>query len=270
MGQAHGREDPPHPGDRRAAARAALLPGRLRGRAHHRSDRDVPRPARRGSHLLQPGAPLRARSRRSACSSGPRPPAARTSPRSATSSSWSRARASMYLGSPRMAEMVIGEKVTLEEMGGAKMHCSVSGCGDVLVQDRGRGDRGRARYLVATCPSLRRAQPARARGRGGRRSRRRTLESVIPADENKPFDMIAVIDGVIDEGSFFEIKKLFAHEIVTGFARIDGRPSASSRTSPSGRAACSSSTRPTRRRASSGCATRSTCRCSTWPTCRAS
>ncbi len=40
--------------------------------------------------------------------------------------------ASMYLGSPRMAEMVIGEKVTLEEMGGAKMHCSVSGCGDVL------------------------------------------------------------------------------------------------------------------------------------------
>ena len=42
--------------------------------------------------------------------------------------------ASMYLGSPRMAEMVIGEKVTLEEMGGARMHCSVSGCGDVLVQ----------------------------------------------------------------------------------------------------------------------------------------
>lgn len=43
--------------------------------------------------------------------------------------------ASMYLGSPRMAEMVIGEKVSLEEMGGAKMHCSVSGCGDYLAQD---------------------------------------------------------------------------------------------------------------------------------------
>src|SRR5260370_37042832 len=37
--------------------------------------------------------------------------------------------ASMYLGSPRMAEMVIGEKVSLEEMGGARMHCTVSGCG---------------------------------------------------------------------------------------------------------------------------------------------
>src|SRR6476619_4929161 len=42
--------------------------------------------------------------------------------------------ASMYLGSPRMAEMVVGEKVTIEEMGGAKMHCSVSGCGDVLAK----------------------------------------------------------------------------------------------------------------------------------------
>src|SRR5918997_2960433 len=43
--------------------------------------------------------------------------------------------ASMYLGSPRMAEMVIGEKVTLEEMGGARMHTSVSGCGDQLAAD---------------------------------------------------------------------------------------------------------------------------------------
>src|SRR5687767_13207099 len=43
--------------------------------------------------------------------------------------------ASMYLGSPRMAEMVIGEKVTLEEMGGARMHCEVSGCGDFLMKD---------------------------------------------------------------------------------------------------------------------------------------
>src|SRR4051794_6018523 len=42
--------------------------------------------------------------------------------------------ASMYLGSPRMAEMVIGEKVTLDEMGGARMHCEVSGCGDLLAK----------------------------------------------------------------------------------------------------------------------------------------
>src|SRR6185436_12732341 len=49
------------------------------------------------------------------------------------------------------------------------------------------------------------------------------LESVIPVDENKPFDMFAVIDSVVDEGSFVEIKKLWAKEVITGFARIEGR-----------------------------------------------
>jgi acetyl-CoA carboxylase carboxyltransferase component len=47
---------------------------------------------------------------------------------------------------------------------------------------------------------------------------------VIPADENKAFDMMAVVDAIVDEGSFCEIKKLFARELITGFARIDGRP----------------------------------------------
>ena len=55
--------------------------------------------------------------------------------------------ASMYLGSPRMAEMVIGEKVTLEEMGGAKMHCSVSGCGDVLCKTEDEAIAFARRYL---------------------------------------------------------------------------------------------------------------------------
>ena len=77
--------------------------------------------------------------------------------------------ASMYLGSPRMAEMVIGEKVTLEEMGGARMHCEVSGCGDLLGR-RGRGHRGRPHYL-AYLPSnwraTRRPGPAGA-GQPGR------------------------------------------------------------------------------------------------------
>src|SRR5262249_5400985 len=55
--------------------------------------------------------------------------------------------ASMYLGSPRMAEMVIGEKVTLEEMGGAKMHCSVSGCGDVLCKTEQEAIAWARRYI---------------------------------------------------------------------------------------------------------------------------
>ncbi len=130
-------------------------------------------------------------------------------------------RASMYLGSPRMAEMVIGEKVTLEEMGGAKMHCSVSGCGDVLVQTEEEAIELCKKYLsfmptncnerTATVPSL---DP---------KEFEKGIADVIPEKENIPFDMMQVIDRIIDKDSFFEMKKLFAPELITGFARIGGR-----------------------------------------------
>jgi acetyl-CoA carboxylase carboxyltransferase component len=128
--------------------------------------------------------------------------------------------ASMYLGSPRMAEMVIGEKVTLEEMGGAKMHCSVSGCGDVLCKSEDEAIAFGKRYL-AYMPQSFEGAPARAEGRPPKSSGRR-VEDIIPADENKAFDMMAIVAEIIDEGSWLEIKPLFAREILTGFARIDG------------------------------------------------
>src|ERR671929_2369542 len=56
--------------------------------------------------------------------------------------------ASMYLGSPRMAEMVIGEKTTLEELGGARMHCEVSGCGDLLAKDEDEAIQAARDYLA--------------------------------------------------------------------------------------------------------------------------
>src|SRR6185436_11487284 len=94
--------------------------------------------------------------------------------------------ASMYLGSPRMAEMVIGEKVTLEEMGGAKMHCSVSGCGDVLVQTEADAISAAKRYLgyfPENFSSPLPVRPAVAPAASGKR-----LEEIIPADQNKFFD----------------------------------------------------------------------------------
>jgi acetyl-CoA carboxylase carboxyltransferase component len=129
--------------------------------------------------------------------------------------------ASMYLGSPRMAEMVIGEKVTLEEMGGAKMHCSVSGCGDVLCKTELEAIAFAKRYL-AYLPSH--AEELPPPGDSVPPTPNDTpLERIIPVDENKPFDMMAVVDRIIDQGSFCEIKKLFARELITGFARIEGR-----------------------------------------------
>lgn len=130
--------------------------------------------------------------------------------------------ASMYLGSPRMAEMVIGQKVTLEEMGGARMHCSVSGCGDLLAKTEADVIAAARVYLGyfpsnadAALPETAPREPAKACD---------DLESLIPESENKPFDMREVLERVVDAGSFFELKALFAGEILTGIARIEGRP----------------------------------------------
>ncbi|MGN6302216.1 MAG: acyl-CoA carboxylase subunit beta, partial [Angustibacter sp.] len=126
--------------------------------------------------------------------------------------------ASMYLGSPRMAEMVVGEKVTLEEMGGARMHCTVSGCGDVLAEDDADAIE-QARLLFSYLPSSwREAPPSYAP-----EPPESPLDAtVVPEVESQPFDVHDVIDGLVDDGSFFEIKPLFAPELVTGFGRLNG------------------------------------------------
>ena len=129
--------------------------------------------------------------------------------------------ASMYLGSPRMAEMVIGEKVTLEEMGGAKMHCSVSGCGDVLVDTEEEAIAFARKYLSYFPANFREkpktVEPVEAK------SFEKSITEIIPENQNAPFDMYELINRIIDEDSFCEIKKLFAPELITGLARIEGR-----------------------------------------------
>src|SRR6478752_7886279 len=129
--------------------------------------------------------------------------------------------ASMYLGSPRMAEMVIGEQVTLEEMGGAKMHTSVSGCGDVLVGSELEAIAFAKSYL-SFLPSNH-EQPAPSAEARAPKTGLKPLSEIIVADENKSFDMRLVIEHLVDEGSLLEIKARFAKEMITAFARIDGR-----------------------------------------------
>src|SRR5712692_6954505 len=102
--------------------------------------------------------------------------------------------ASMYLGSPRMAEMVIGEKVTLEEMGGARMHTGVSGCGHILVKTDADGLEVAKRYLsyfpsnwLEAPPDAEPAPPVRPPA---------DIAGLIPADENKAYDMAELIDAI--------------------------------------------------------------------------
>jgi len=126
--------------------------------------------------------------------------------------------ASMYLGSPRMAEMVVGEKVSLEEMGGARMHCTVSGVGDLLASDDAEAIELARLYFSylpvnwqSPLPTYHAEEPAVALTR-----------DVVPEKESTPFDVHDFIDGLVDDDSFFEIKPLYAGELVIGFGRLGG------------------------------------------------
>ncbi|HEX3518067.1 MAG TPA: acyl-CoA carboxylase subunit beta [Solirubrobacteraceae bacterium] len=130
--------------------------------------------------------------------------------------------ASMYLGSPRMAEMVIGEKVSLEEMGGARMHTGVSGCGHQLVKSDEEGIATARRYLSYLPCNWRQLPPALETEPVAPAGDGEDIGELIPADENKPFDIKALICGLVDEGSFMEIHPRWAKELVVGFARLQG------------------------------------------------
>jgi propionyl-CoA carboxylase beta subunit len=154
--------------------------------------------------------------------------------------------ASMYLGSPRMAEMVIGEQVTLEEMGGARMHTGVSGCGHQLVKSDAEGIALARRYLSYFPTSWQGQPPVAApsspgstagegtiagEGTNGAHTRDRveapatatqSIGELIPADENKPFDMKQLIERLVDGESFLEIHPRWAKELIVGYARLNG------------------------------------------------
>lgn len=128
--------------------------------------------------------------------------------------------ASMYLGSPRMAESVIGEKVTLEEMGGARMHCSTSGVGDVLAANEDEAlatAKSYLSYMPQTFDAPGATKPAKAPVAA------LDTEALLPKNAAQAYDMMKVIEGLVDAGSFFEMKKLFARELITGFARLNGK-----------------------------------------------
>jgi acetyl-CoA carboxylase carboxyltransferase component len=128
--------------------------------------------------------------------------------------------ASMYLGSPRMAEMVVGEKVTLEQMGGARMHATISGCGDNLAVDDEDAIE-QARLFFSYLPTCWREDPPDAVSEAAAAV---LVDDIVPVEESVPFEIHDLIDGLVDADSLFEIKPLFAAEVVIGLARLDGRP----------------------------------------------
>jgi acetyl-CoA carboxylase carboxyltransferase component len=131
--------------------------------------------------------------------------------------------ASMYLGSPRMAEMVIGEKVSLEQMGGARMHTGVSGCAHQLVASDAEGIHFARSYLSYLPSNYEQRPPVGAPAPPRVDAERPAIAELIPADENKPFDIKLLIDALVDDGSLLEIQPRWAKELVVGYARLDGQ-----------------------------------------------
>jgi len=127
--------------------------------------------------------------------------------------------ASMYLGSPRMVEMVVSEKTTLEEMGGARLHCTVSGSGHLLAATERDALQAVRDYLSYLPQNWEQAPPTAE----PRPPKPLDLRALVPESERQAFDMRRFVRGVVDEDSFFEIHALWAREVVTGFARLDGQ-----------------------------------------------
>jgi acetyl-CoA carboxylase carboxyltransferase component len=124
------------------------------------------------------------------------------------------------LGSPRMAKMTVGEDISEEELGGARMHCSVSGLGDVLVETEAEAI-AKVRAYLSYLPSVWTERPAAISARPPA-PQEKPIEAIVPENQNLPYDVKLLIDALVDEGSFFEVKELFAKELVTGFARLGG------------------------------------------------
>jgi acetyl-CoA carboxylase carboxyltransferase component len=129
---------------------------------------------------------------------------------------------SMAIASPRMVEMVTGEEVEMENLGGPRVHATESGSADLTVTNEEEAV-ARVKDLLTYLPQDFTEKPPRSTTERPQFNPH-GLDSVIPENPNKAFDIHDVIDRLIDSESWFELKPEFAKELVTGFARIDGRP----------------------------------------------
>jgi acetyl-CoA carboxylase carboxyltransferase component len=126
--------------------------------------------------------------------------------------------ASMSLASSRIVEVVTGERSTLHEMGGAEMHTKVSGSGDELCPDDASAIRS-LQACLSYLPSDYLSRPPEAPCRAATGS----IDGNIPEDDRVSYDVRTVIEHLVDEGSFFEVKRTWAAEMIVGFARLAGR-----------------------------------------------
>jgi propionyl-CoA carboxylase beta chain len=130
---------------------------------------------------------------------------------------------SMFVNGPAAVEAVTGEQVTREALGGAHVHAARSGVAQ-FAHDTEEATLQSVRELLGFLP-LNNADDPPARPCGDDPLRRdEALKTLVPANGAKPYDMRDLLRSVVDDRHFFEVAELFAPNLVTGFARLDGRP----------------------------------------------
>jgi acetyl-CoA carboxylase carboxyltransferase component len=143
----------------------------------------------------------------------------------------------MCITGPRVIKSVIGEDVSLEELGGAKVHCQLTGVADFRVKNEKECMEG-IRRLLSFLPSNWRERPPKAEVEDDPERYTDALVEIVPAQPTKGYDMHKVIKEIVDNGDFIEVKEEFASEIIIGFARLEGNTIGVIANQPMVRAGC--------------------------------
>ncbi|WP_276260735.1 acyl-CoA carboxylase subunit beta [Haloglomus litoreum] len=133
-----------------------------------------------------------------------------------------RGMSAMAIASPRMVKMVTGEDIDLQELGGAEIHAKYSSSADLIAEDEEHA-RQLVSQLVTYLPDNSDEQPPRADAKPPKYAPK-GIDEVVPEDPNRAYDIRDVTDRIVDRNSLFELQPEYGAEIVTAFARIDGRP----------------------------------------------
>jgi propionyl-CoA carboxylase beta chain len=133
----------------------------------------------------------------------------------------SRGTSYMFVTGPNVVKTVTHEDVTMEELGGAETHASVSGVAH-FIHDSEQATLGAIRELFRYIPQNNLEDPPRGRGTDPRDRRDGTLLDVVPDHPNKPYDIHDVIRSVVDDGEFYEVQREYAQNIVCGLAHLGG------------------------------------------------
>ena len=128
----------------------------------------------------------------------------------------------MAIASPRMVEMVTGEDIGLDALGGPDVHTTESGSADLVARDEEHA-RELVAQLVRYLPDNSDETPPKTTPKPPKRSPE-GIDAVVPREPNEGYDMYDVVERVVDRDSFFELQPEYGPEIVTGFAHLDGRP----------------------------------------------